>query len=522
MKYQNKSSTSILCLFFCLAFPLFAQNENLVFVIETADFNIKGLTRSFALIRNGEIKIGEELNGRERLEKYVAEKTQLLLNQRVLSKAEITYTVGEQRTDGKYPVHLLIATEDTWNIIAIPYPKYDSNSGYELILKARDYNFLGTMNPLRLDIGYKYDEKEHSSLIMELTSDMPFMAFGYNWNFVFNHYFNYRPDSEEQFYYRNLTGLSMRIPFKTTTFSLGFDETVTLNEENDEKYWTEYGEFQKGPYMSSKPYISWEIPTGIIVGDYGSLTYKPELSATFVHGFQDWPLADFRKGPKIGFYHSLGFDRINWIGNYRRGLEAYMTNSYTYDFHQQTENREALSLNYKIHGIGHFTISDSFGVSAFLQYRHWFYHDPEYYDNAGDALRGILDKEIHADYMLSLNLDFPVRILRFMPSQWFDNRKLRLFDFEMHASPIIDLALYHDPEKDISFSFQNMLVSGGLELIVFPDFMRSLYLRISVAWNFVEQINNPRDYYLNPILPILPHLPDGGDREIFVGIGHHY
>jgi hypothetical protein len=452
----------------------------------------------------------------------VADKTQLLLNQRVLAKVEITYTVGTARQDGAYPVNLLIITEDTWNIIAIPYPKYDSNTGFELTLKARDYNFLGTMNPLRLDIGYKYDEKERSTLIMELTSDMPFMAFGYNWNFVFNHYFNYRPDAKEKFYYKNLTGLAMQLPFKATTFTFGFDETLVLNEENDEKYWAEYGEFQSGLYMSSRPYVSWKIPTGLVMGDYGDLAYLPELSATFVHGFEQWPLADYRRGAKLGFSHSLGFDRIDWIGNYRSGLEAYAANSYSYSIHRLSENREALSLDFKVHGIGHFMLSDYFGVSAFLQYRHWFYHDPEYYDTAGDALRGIMDREIHADYMLSLNLDFPVRILRFLPSEWFGVKKLRFFDFELHASPIIDMALYHDPENDISFKFENMLVSGGIELIVFPSFMRSLYLRVSVAWNFVEQINNPRDYYLNPVLPVIPHLPDGGNREIFVGIGHHY
>jgi hypothetical protein len=171
---------------------------------------------------------------------------------------------------------------------------------------------------------------------------------------------------------------------------------------------------------------------------------------------------------------------------------------------------------------GHFIISEHFGISSYLQYRHWFYEKQTFHDNAGDALRGIIDKSIHADYMLSLNLDFPIKILSFMPSEWFKTKKLRFFDFEMHLSPIIDMALYHDPEKNTEFNFKNMLVSGGFEAIVFPFFMRSLYLRISLGWNIVEQINSPRDYYLNPILPIIPYLPEGDNREIFVGIGHHY
>jgi len=497
-----------------------------VFIIDKFDFNIKGMTKPYAIIRNGELKTGEIFNGYEALQKYIADKTQLLLNQRVLKTARIDYTVGEKQADGKYPLVLLISTEDTWNIIALPYPKYDSNTGFELILKARDYNFLGAMNPLRLDIGYKLDENNLSSLIVELESDTPFTAFGFNWNFTFNNYFNYRPqvstDVFEHFFYQNTSGLSMELPVKRTTFTFGFTEYLKLNEENADRYKPDYGKFQTGVYMASVLSTSWKIPTGLLVGDYGELTYLPGISTTFNHEFPKWPLADFRRGPMMGFSHSLGFDKIDWLGNRRKGLSASFSNSYSYNFYQIDEDAKALSLSYSVSGKGHFIISDSFGVSTYLQFRHWFYHDPDYNDSAGDALRGIMDNAVHADYMLSLNLDFPVKILEFLPSKWFKTEKLRFFDFEMHVSPIIDMALYHDPESNIAFSFKNMLVSGGMEIIVFPGFMRSLYVRVSVAWNFIEQINNPREYYLNPVLPILPHLPEGRNREIFFGIGHHY
>ena len=497
--------------------------EDIIYVIISINFNIKGLTKPFAIIRNAELYTGEELAGKEKLEKYIADKAQLLLNQRVLKTARIDYTIGEKQPDEKYPVDLLVSTEDTWNIIALPQPKYDSNTGFELTIKARDYNFLGTMNPLRLNIGYKYDEYEHSSLLVELESDMPFTVFGYNWNLTFNNYFSYRPQVSEPFFYQNTTGLSMELPFKKTTFTFSFYEYTKLNEENADRYKDEgYGEFQEGIYMTSRLVTSWKIPTGLLIRDYGELTYRPEISVNFYHEFPDWPLDDFRRGPTMNFNHSLGFDKIDWIGNYRKGLALSLRNSYTYDFYKINEEVKALSFDYSVSAKGYFIFGNSFGISTYLQFRHWFYHDPAYYESAGDVLRGILDTAVHANYMLSLNLDFPAKILEFAPSKWFKTKKLSLFDFEMHVSPIIDMALYHDPEKNIAFSFKNMLVSGGMEIIVFPAFMRSLYLRISVAWNFIEQINNPGNYYLNPVLPILPHLPEGNNREIFVGIGHHY
>ncbi|MDR2144058.1 MAG: hypothetical protein LBP29_06790, partial [Treponema sp.] len=142
---------------------LAAQNrpsgdDQRIYVISGFDFSVKGRTRPFAIINNGEFRAGEEIRGLANLEKYVKDKTQLLVNQRVLEKAGIEYTLSDPGDDGKIPVRLFISVEDTWNIIAVPYPKYDTNSGFELIIKARDYNFFGTMSALRLDLGYKYDE----------------------------------------------------------------------------------------------------------------------------------------------------------------------------------------------------------------------------------------------------------------------------------------------------------------------------------------------------------------------------
>jgi hypothetical protein len=518
------------CLFLITAGGLFAQNaengfappaEDSVFIISGITFDIKGRTRPDAVIRNAELKEGEEIQGRANLEKYIQEKQQFLQNQRIFDSAKITRSVGEVQKDGKYPVSLHISIVDTWNIIAVPYPKYDTNSGFEFIVKARDYNFMGTMNPLRLDFGYKYDQKGQSSVVFELDSDTPFRAFGFNWNIDFDHFFNYRPDAEEPYFYKNITGLSMELPFKTTLFTFGFEESFVLNEENDDSK-LQYGKFQNGLYMASRPYVIWEIPTGLDVGNYGELTYTPEISAVFNHEFSQWPLHDFRKGPFLSLIHTLGFNQINWIGNYRQGFDVGMKNSYVFDFHRMSQDKESLSIEYSVSGKGHFIITGNFGISTFLQYRHWFYHDPGYYTKGGDALRGILDSAINADYMLSLNLDFPFRVLQFLPSRWFGKPRLRIIDFDLHLSPIVDMALYHDPLSNTAFSFKNILVSGGMELIVFPAFMRSLYIRVSIAWNFVDMANNPSDYYPNPIVPIIPHLPAGNNREIFIGIGHHY
>jgi hypothetical protein len=106
-------------------------------------------------------------------------------------------------------------------------------------------------------------------------------------------------------------------------------------------------------------------------------------------------------------------------------------------------------------------------------------------------------------------MDFPFRVLLFTPSKWFNSRKFSLFDLEFHASPIIDLALYHDPKMEISFSPKNIAATGGLEIIIFSSFMRSLYIRFSYAVNLREFAATGK-------------LPGGDNREISVLMGHFY
>jgi hypothetical protein len=204
----------------------------------------------------------------------------------------------------------------------------------------------------------------------------------------------------------------------------------------------------------------------------------------------------------------LSFGRVDWLGNYRRGLkaEAELYNSHTFYPEAYFRNNWNNSLSLEVQG--HLPLARFFGLSGRGGLRHWF-NDPN--KEGGKALRGILDDEIHARTLLFLNMEFPFRLLRFYPSELLENEKLRLFNFELHGSPFLDLALVKgsagDPGgamREISFSPGDIFCAGGLELIVYPSFMRSLYLRASFGYNLRE-------------------LGDGLKwDELVIVLGHHY
>jgi len=301
----------------------------------------------------------------------------------------------------------------------------------------------------------------------------------------------------------------MELPFRSTTFTFGFDEKFFLNEENPDWAQDAYGMYQDDLYMSSRLYVSWKIPTGV-VSRFGELTYTPVISATFNHELPQWPLDDIRKGPFMNFSHTLGLEKIDWHANFREGLSVSVGNSYQYDFSQMFYD---ISLN--VTGIGHHIVSSFFAFSARLMYQYWHFSDRlregEY---ASYYMRGVADKSFTAYQMFSLNMDFPFRLFMFMPSEWFHYKKLSFFDVEVQISPVIDVALYYQKKFDndkILYYPGQFAATGGVELVVFPLFMRNLYIRLGLAVNLKEFVT------ARPI-----RLPDGDNREIYLIMGHFY
>jgi hypothetical protein len=419
----------------------------------------------------------------ENLEFYIRDRTQRLVNQRALKDdAHIDYTLGEAEEDGKVPVDLLVTVNDSGNIIAFPKPVWDDNTGFDITLKARDYNFFGTMNPLRVDFGYAINRQKESSFNILIDSDIPFTALGYNWNINFDNEFDYT--SGEHLRYTNTTGISMELPVKTTTFNFNLEHFIRVNPQNGDRQEAAYGKYFEGVLNSVVFSASWTIPTGLKVGGYGELTYTPRISESISYnpGNRDSrTFADLYRGPTTGLSHSLGFGRVDWIGNFRRGLDVSFKNSNTINHNPNTWN-----VNYSSNATGHFIFTGFFGTTARIQLRQWFLNYPDKVAyGLGDRLRGILDDNIKGTLMLSLNLEFPFKVFDARPEDWFKTSKMRYFNFEIFVSPILDIGMVYLPDNVNDHTTNqdtlSMYYTAGIEAFIFPEFWRSLYIRVSAG-----------------------------------------
>jgi hypothetical protein len=480
--------------------------DDTVYYIRSINFDIDGRTLAFVLLDLLDLREGQRVRGAEALETLIRRKTQILRNQRVLREEDcrIDCVVGEAEDGDPLPADLLIHVKDAWNIFAFPEPKYDSNTGLSITLKARDWNFLGTMSPLELDLGYELDEDQYS-FFADLDADIPFRFLGHNWNFNFDNAFTYN----ERFpnYYKNVTGLTLDLPWRQTTVTVGFDQSFFLNEENSDKEKVETGVayYKDQWYMSSELYAQWEIPLGIEVGDFGSLTYFPRLT----EGFNYRPggdIGEYRRGPSTKFEHSFGFGQINWTGNFRSGLDVSISNANTFNNYTMNWDSDA---GFAVEG--HAALTAFFGVSGRLQYRKYFSSDNY---SVGANLRGIRDKDYIADNMLVFNLELPLRVLSFVPSRWFNRRLFRPADVEIHVSPFVDLAFIDgrsnpDYRSGERHAFGIPLATAGFEVIAFSLPWRNLNLRASLGWDLREWGRTGK-------------LPEGDYRELYIGLHHFY
>ncbi len=482
------------------------QEDSFTYVIERVEYRVTGITRQFALQNATGIMEGTRLAGKAALDAYISDKTQVLVNQRVLESSRIEVLMGQPDEIGIVKVDLIVNVEDTWNIIALPYGKFDSNTGLELTIKARDYNFLGTMQALRFDLGYEIDSEPlekgdwaEGSLVMEIDSNTPFHLFDLDWNADFDHVLSY--SSSYGTAYENKTGVSLSIPMASTKLIVGAYQGISVNEENGEEFKDEFGDrYADYWYLSNWLEAKWNIPTGLTVYGFGELDYIPsaEIRNNYRPGGE---IGTEREGPVIRFAHELSFGRVDWIGNFRRGLTASIENEFAWNVFTTEWNR-----NVGATIAGYLPFNSHFDLSARLAGDVYF-DAPN--NQAGSALRGILDRSVVAEQSLFLNTDLTFSILRFMPSEWFGQNWMRVFNFEQQWTPFFDCGLVSDPENDTSFSFDDALMSGGLEIVTFPLFMRSLYIRISVGFDLIAMFGDVV-------------IPEGEGREIFVGLGHHY
>ncbi|MBO5137275.1 MAG: hypothetical protein J6B81_02085 [Spirochaetaceae bacterium] len=474
-----------------------------------AEYNISGRTREYALNKSLDIQKNKVFSTKQDLEQYIAKLSQTLTNQRVLETSAITYTEGEPNTEGIIPVTLYIDAKDTWNILPIPYPKYNSNTGLELKIKVKDFNFFGTMEPLDFEISYFQEDegtKHNLGIGFDFTIPFPIWKFDAEWDLSAEVDYTIGENKPD---FSVSTGFSLAFPLSFATFNLIASQSVTLDSEYEDA----------GDDLFFNEYVELNVPLTILQTNSiaNNLVFTPYVSFNF-NWDKDKIQHEDLLSPILSFGASFSLGNVDWIENFRKGISFNLTQDFAYNFGLNT-NRFAPCISSTLEA---FYATEYVAFNSRVFAFTYFGMDELTKNEIGGRIRGVSDlnkynsSQVDTSSAIVVNMDIPVKVIKTDWRGWGKNifkkdmpNWFGVLDFELQLSPFVDLALINNTATNTLFNPKDGLYGGGIEVIVYPLKMRSIQVRGSVGID-LGQFLLDADWR------------DGPKSEIEIGIGLHY
>ena len=462
---------------------------------------------------------------KEEFEAYITNYKQELENSRLFEEINVDYDVIEQTQTETPPyetvlkVKLNISLIDSNHFLMVPYPKFKSDKDktqMTLKLKAKDSNFLGTMNPLATDLNIEVKNEDGNWNFkpgFNISYDYPFSAGLFDATWINDYTINYNSDYKYP-EWNAKTGLKFVLPFHYISFVLeGYHNFI--NNFDYEEY---------GDAMYSKEEFSFSTPIKLYeFKNFSYLVYTPSINYNFVWDFDDINIANTSlTGPIISLSQSLSNSKINWHDNFRKGYSLSLSNSWSYNF-QRKDWSTSLSFEAKgftsikledrdyLDRVG--IVTDLYAFTYFDLPGQYYNHDVSGYGNSiGGRLRGVPDDSYFGNKDSSttstgfvLNIDLPINIIK-------TSFNRDLFNFSMQFSPFLDVAIYRD--RALPLQTDSKLCSG-MEVLVYPYKWSSFIIRGSIGFDLKETLSE--DTNIKGLVKGLWH-----NKEISIGLGLHY
>ncbi len=526
---EKVHTKQLLCTFFFTAI-LFSKIHAESYKISEVSYNLEKTSLS-AVKKNVPIDTKSIFNSKDELDSYISSLEQSFINTRTFDTIEITCEETEaqddyQDDDVKH-VSLRISLTDSKHLLVVPYPKYDSNDGLTVKIKAKDTNFAGTMSELNFDInaGMKEDEYDEGKSKFaggfNFAYDYPFSLGIVNafWkNSVEFEYINGRKKPD----FSASTGFSFDIPLEHCSIRLELTESAHHNleykEYSDELYATSIADLFIPIKIGSFSFIR-----NVVWGPFSNFTAN--YDANTIHKNND----DL-SGPVLSFGHRFKSENINWYGNFRNGYSILFSQSMGYNF-LSDKYQPKMEIEFEA-----FKAFKNCGIN--MRFTSFFSDSNR--KKIGSYLRGIKDdqkyslttkKALKVPSALILNVDFPVHILSTDWESWItfvfgENTSLKdklhwmyKLDFEVQTSPFIDVALTKNEYTENNFFARDGWYAAGLEILVFPKKWKNIVVRascgIDIGQAFISK--HTKRFYDSSW-----REEDVSKKELYVGIGLHY
>jgi len=438
-----------------------------VYSIVSVDFAITGRPLAYVLRDLLDIPTGKSFPDKASLEAYLADRRQVLVNQRALQSAAVSYDLGQQE-NGKIPVLVHFQVKESWNLFALPEPLYSTSTGFDLSFKGRDYDFAGSLQTLMLNFDYTYDQYDRQGLGGLASFSVPFLLGPYEAsvgaNTSLTAYSDGRPTNSSSTLSFSLTDRRRGFPL-----TLSFSQGLTTNPDAVSTDIDPYYLTDTASYGSS--FTFFDDARGI-----GPLVYSPSVSLSQMWRFEA-PVRSDRQGPVTTFSHSLTWGRVDWVGEMEKGVQLSISNSEGLDWWGfSTSIALDSSAAYYRPLVGPFAFKTR--LQLFDQVT------GAQRTNIGSNMRGIIDGRINGVEGAFLNVDLPIKLFDFPTHYIFPTN---LLDFQAQIDPFIDAGEVL-PNYGDHYSSQTGWLSCGLEGYAFPFRARSFIIRASLGFDVLNYL----------------------------------
>lgn len=472
--------------------------------ISTVIYNINGITRQYALETKVSVDRKKVFHSEEDLTKYLNDIQKQIENTRTFESVEYNYELSEPDENDLIAVNIFITTNDSLHFIGTPYAKYKSGDSISALIKIKDTNFLGSMETLTADLNFgveldRDDKPEDFKFGFNIDFDTPFKMGALDAVWGNDLAFSYTiGDSSPEWNYT--TGVKLTLPFDKFSFVWEFDQSF-IRDFDYEGEWKgidenkTYFEYNDDTYF--KEHFKFSIPIVIQkVQNWGNIYYTPFYSIDYCWDFDgiDSKNKDLL-GPEMSFGQTISTSRINWVENFRNGLSASITQTFSYNLNDYNFNPGISGELMLFKAFKRFAFSCDAYAYAYMNGNGSFgdrlrgIREDQYYDSEDPEIA--IEKPCKSNAAFVFNFDLPIRICRIYWDTVPGIKKIkvaRYFNMEVQLSPFVDVALFNNEATGSSFNIKDGFISGGLEGIVYPLKWKGIQIRGSLGVDLTRKM----------------------------------
>lgn len=406
-----------------------------LYEIAEINFSIVGWTRSESVLAFLGLNEGDRFMSREALEETLERYERDLYNQRVFDEVRVDYEILDESETGP---------TDTVRPVTRVALHIEIDDGWTLLPVAfYRYNSNTGHNPFVV----LYWDNFFGTL-----TDFGFSAGYYSRNWVDAFGWDIRLD---------LGGIRMF----DRSWSFGFDQEYTTVEKAD----------PRGDLLLRYTYYTsnFGVSTRLRLNENWSYKVSPGVEATYGYetekNLRNDPIPADTVSPS--FSHGVGTGRQDWYRNFRDGWNLGLSNSVAYSISEEKIKSDvSVSSEY-------FKIFGPVNPSIRGKLQHYF--DGDALSKGGDV-RGVANRKIFGTTFLKVNTNFAIRVI-----------DIPAFA-EFNVSPFLDSAVA--VQEDDSLGSDNLFFGAGIDLTMFPHFLRGFQGRASFGVDLRDPPQNILDF----------------------------